>query len=159
MSRIRVALSLVVPGALLLLGSLPVRAHEDPNPQRAPLVVTTTTNKTVYAPGEPVTLRLRVRNPLSRPVVLDFHTSQLHDFFVSDRFGAGEVWRWSHDKLFTQALTQRVLAPGETWVVDSTWNQTTNSGQPVPPGFYRVRGRVTSHPPYDGGAGFIWIRG
>jgi hypothetical protein len=98
----------------------------------------------VFKRGEPVTLVVTVRNRSAAPRTLTLPTSQTHDCIVraaEDR-GAGEAWRWSRGRMFTQAITELTLAPGEARRFTVTWDQRGVDGSPLPPGEYRVVGLV-----------------
>lgn len=107
-------------------------------PERPSLRVTLTTDRKVYAPEQPVEMTLTLVNTGTVPVTMTVPTSQLYEFTVLR--GGREVWRWGHDKMFLPALTDVVLAPGQTGVYRVTWDRRGNDGQPVPKGEYVVRG-------------------
>jgi hypothetical protein len=69
--------------------------------------------------GDSVWFVLQVTNVSESPVRLEFTSGQTHDFAV--RAGDREVWRWSADRMFTQALHSRVVAPGETLTYTAAW--------------------------------------
>jgi hypothetical protein len=75
----------------------------------------------VRVAGDTVTLDFRVANGGGSPVKLTYGTSQRYDFVVVDEAGA-EVWRWSAERMFAQAVTEETLAAGaaveyrEVWV-------------------------------------------
>ncbi|HET7462191.1 MAG TPA: BsuPI-related putative proteinase inhibitor [Longimicrobium sp.] len=81
----------------------------------APLVVTLQTD----AAADSVRFTLQVTNASAQPVTLRFSSGQSYDFTVRD--GAAEVWRWSGEMMFTQALRAETLAPGETRGWSETW--------------------------------------
>lgn len=89
------------------------------------------------AGGEPIDLVLEIRNGGATPLALEFATARTHDFAVQDPEGR-EVWRWSHGRLFAQALTSLELAAGETRRFAATWDQRDASGHLVGAGRYRV---------------------
>jgi hypothetical protein len=62
---------------------------------------------------------LAVTNAGAAPVTLEFPTSQRYDFAVLD--GARELWRWSADCGFAQALGTETLAPGQTRTWTEAW--------------------------------------
>ncbi len=76
-------------------------------------------------------LALQVTNTSAEPVRLTFPTGQSYDFVVSD--GAREIWRWSADRMFTQAFRTETVAPGATLEYEATW---------TPPA--GVRGEITA---------------
>lgn len=69
--------------------------------------------------GERVTFALTVTNRGPKLVELTFPTGQTHDFAVLDAAGR-EVWRWSRDRMFTQALQNRQLAGREAATFEET---------------------------------------
>jgi hypothetical protein len=101
-----------------------------------------TAGPSAYAPGEPGALTLTVTNPGPAAVTLAFTSSQQYDFEV--RLGERTLWRWSAERAFSQALTQRTLGPGERWVVTESWDGRDDQGQFPAPGTYGVVARLTS---------------
>jgi hypothetical protein len=95
---------------------------------------------TASATSSLVTLELRVTNPQTQPVTVQFSSSQQYDFRVR-RLDGSTVWLWSADKGFTQALTSRTLAAGETALYSAAWTPTER-------GSFVAEGRLTStsHP-------------
>jgi hypothetical protein len=69
--------------------------------------------------GDSVQFVLQVTNVSEAPVRLEFTSGQTYDFAV--QAGGREVWRWSADQMFTQALHARVVAPGETLTYAAAW--------------------------------------
>lgn len=69
--------------------------------------------------GDRVRLVLQVTNTSGSPVPLEFSSGQTHDFAVLQ--GGREVWRWSADQMFTQALQSRTVSPGETLTWEAEW--------------------------------------
>ncbi|HEY3397362.1 MAG TPA: BsuPI-related putative proteinase inhibitor [Armatimonadota bacterium] len=96
-----------------------------------------TTDRASYAPGDKLHLDMQVRNPGAEAVTLRFPTSQQYDFFLVN---ADEqvVWKWSQDRMFAQAFTSRVLAPGESYTVSADYQLPAD----LPPGKYQVRGQL-----------------
>lgn len=96
-----------------------------------------------FDPGEPITLELSVRNRTRTEAVLQFPSGYQFDFVV---FAAGLVdgnrarWQWSHNRAFTQALTEISFAPEETKTFAITWDQRDNAGLPLSSGNHEVRG-------------------
>jgi hypothetical protein len=60
-----------------------------------------------------------VTNTTEGPLDLTFPTGQSFDFVVSD--GGREIWRWSAEQMFTQAIRHEQLGPGETQRHEATW--------------------------------------
>lgn len=136
------SLILLVPPLLLGCGR-PILAEgsrttakEGPPPLRLIL----STDRSVYARGEPVRLTLAVTNPGPDPVTLTAPSSQLYDFAVL-RDGT-EVWRWSAGRMFLTVLTDLTIPAGDTRVFAEVWSQRDLNGRPVGPGEYVVVGTL-----------------
>lgn len=69
--------------------------------------------------GKAVRLQLRVTNSGGRPEVLNFSSGQMYDFWVTD--SGREVWRWSDDRAFTQALQKQTVASQDSVTFDESW--------------------------------------
>ena len=67
-----------------------------------------------------VTFALHVTNASDKRLELRFPSGQTHDFIVIDSAGR-EVWRWSADRMFTQALQNKLLDPRETITYEERW--------------------------------------
>ena len=72
-----------------------------------------------------VTFELRITNPQTVPVTVQFSSGQQFDFRVRPVVGPA-VWTWSGDKAFTGALATRTFAPGETVTYTATWTPTVH---------------------------------
>jgi hypothetical protein len=75
--------------------------------------------------GDTVRVGLHVTNPTDRPVALEFTSGQRYDFAIRSAAGA-DLWRWSADKSFMQALGTETLAPGASLRYTESW---TSGGQ------------------------------
>ncbi|MCS7252601.1 MAG: carboxypeptidase regulatory-like domain-containing protein [Armatimonadota bacterium] len=95
--------------------------------------------------GEPVKMKLILRNRGNEPVKLSFRTGQRYDFIVRNMDGE-VVWQWSHGKAFIQVLGEIELHPGEEKSFVEEWAQVDNNGNQVGAGEYEVEGIVTSDP-------------
>jgi hypothetical protein len=107
------------------------------NGAAAPLV----SSLSVAPAADSVRLTLQVTNAGPQPVRLQFRDGQVYDFAVSA--GGREVWRWSADRGFTQALRTETLAAGETRSWNETWRPAAGSR-----GEFTATARLvaTSHP-------------
>lgn len=103
--------------------------------------------KTVYQVGEPVKIILTLTNTGDIGLTLTFPTSQKFDFRVLDR--EAEVYQWSKDKMFLQALTSITLESGEGLSQTFIWNQKDNQGNQVSTGLYSIGG-FTAQFEYEG---------
>jgi hypothetical protein len=69
--------------------------------------------------GKTVIFTLRMNNIAGRPAELTFPTGKQYDFWVTR--GSREVWRWSDDRLFTQAVEKRTIGPQDTLSLSESW--------------------------------------
>lgn len=88
----------------------------------APLV----SSLSVETAGDSVRLVLAVTNTSTSPVALAFTSGQSADFAVAQ--GGRDLWRWSADKSFVQAMRTETLPAGETRSFDATWARGAASG-------------------------------
>ena len=82
----------------------------------------------VNVAGGNVRLVFHVTNRADRVVEITFSSGQRYDFAVLDSAGR-EVWRWSADRMFTQAVETRQLAPNETLTFDEPWSAGGRTGR------------------------------
>lgn len=80
--------------------------------------------------GDSVRLVLHVSNPTNQPVVLEFSSGQRYDFAVRTAAGA-DVWRWSADKSFMQALGSETIPAGGTLDYSEVWVPGNRTGSLV----------------------------
>jgi hypothetical protein len=88
--------------------------------------------------ADSVRFSLQVTNASRQPVRLTFPTAQLFEFVVED--GGQELWRWSAERMFAQALHELTLAGGETRTFEATWQP------PVQRRELTVRARLVGQP-------------
>jgi hypothetical protein len=87
--------------------------------------------------GDTVQFGLHVTNGSLEPVVAEFSSGQRYDFIVRTLAGE-EVWRWSADRGFTQALGEETVAPGGWLQYREDWNAGARTGR------YVAEARLTS---------------
>ena len=87
--------------------------------------------------GGAVRLALRLTNNSGRAEKLTFASGQQYDFWVTD--GDKEIWRWSEDRVFTQAIEERTLGPQESLTLAESWT-TTTAGELVAHGQLKANG-------------------
>lgn len=124
----------------LVLGILAVAAGAQPvivERTEGALRLEASLSQRVFAPGEPVDVTLVARNISSAPLGVVFTSGQRVDLIVRRPRG-DEVWRWSHDKAFTQAIQNVLLRPQETIVLRVAWDQRDLQGRRVDPGPYEA---------------------
>lgn len=90
------------------------------------------TNESRYYRGQSVRITFRKRNITDQSVTLEYSSSQLFDFYISNQNGR-EIWRWSEDQAFLPVIREMVLAPGEAETIDIVWDQRNKSGNLVNP--------------------------
>jgi hypothetical protein len=96
--------------------------------------------------GQPVPLKLKLRNTSQQPVELILGGRPPYDFVVTKQDGI-EIWRWSHGQAIQAILEVRTLNPGEELEFTTEWQQLDNAGAPIRPDTYFVRGVLNSDPP------------
>ena len=133
---------------LLVAIVLAACAPQQPEPQppsedRAPMAdsaagsTSLVSSLQVEPSADSVQFHLSVTNASAEPVQLTFPSGQSFDFTVTDN--GREVWRWSADQMFTQAVRTEMLQPGQTQSYRAAW---------IPPsglsGEFMVRGMLTA---------------
>jgi hypothetical protein len=92
--------------------------------------------------GEPVPLTIRATNRGTEPTTLYLRGRPVaFDLIVTDARGK-LVWRRLQSATTSMVLQIRELKPGESFALDDVWQQRSNSGAPVAPGEYRVKGQL-----------------
>ncbi|MCD6452427.1 MAG: hypothetical protein J7L64_08730 [Acidobacteria bacterium] len=131
-------------------GSSPTQVEEG-------VELTIITDKNSYKPGETVKLTLRVVNTEEEKKIITLPTSCQYDFVVFR--GGDEVFRLSRHQACLQVITQLILSPGEVMEFSYNWDQYDDSGVPVSPGEYEVRGEIPTSKPLLSGTKKIKIEG
>jgi hypothetical protein len=85
--------------------------------------------------GEPIPFTITVA--AAEPITLRYRTTQRYDIVVTDTEGK-EVWRWSKDKAFGEALGEISLVANQSITFNESWDQRDNDGQQVPAANYIV---------------------
>ena len=97
--------------------------------------------------GDPVPITVRLRNTSSGPIELHLLGRVIvFDLVVTDSAG-GVIWQRLEGETVMQILRLDTLEPGATLALSHEWDQRTNTGEPVPPGAYTVRGSVPTDQP------------
>lgn len=99
-----------------------------------------------FIQGENIEFLLTVTNNSSDPLTLNFLDGQQYDFYINSSIDT-EVWRWSADKAFTQALTELVIQAGESIEISQVWNQTLAGGGVISIGNYFAFGSLLDQSP------------
>lgn len=103
----------------------------------AGLSVSLDTDRTSYRPGQPVHFTLTLTNRAAKPARLVFRSGQRFDLTIQDKTGA-VVWRWAEGKVFTMALAEETVGPGESRAYSAAFTGTLASG------LYWVRGDIVA---------------
>ncbi|HEX8212812.1 MAG TPA: BsuPI-related putative proteinase inhibitor [Longimicrobium sp.] len=117
----------ILPALLIALaaGAVACRPPAGPAPSAAPPLETSrytgplVSSFQVEPAGDSVRFSLQLTNPTTAPVRLSFSSGMTHDFAV--REGTRDVWRWSADRSFVQALMSVSLGAGETRSYTEVW--------------------------------------
>lgn len=102
----------------------------DPAAERALL-----TSMQVYTAGEGATMVLQVTNTSDESLRLRFPDARIYDFAVLR--GGEEIWRWSADRSFAQAVHEVRIEAGETLRYEAVW-----SGSGAASGAYEAVGTL-----------------
>lgn len=103
----------------------------------AGLTVTASTDRSTVRPGEQLQITVKVVNDSSSSRTLRFSSGCQTDFEFLD--AGGKVVR-SSQQLCLQALTQRTLAPGDSFSDVHAWTRGPLDPPQLTPGSYQVRG-------------------
>jgi len=125
--------------AMVFIGS--VSAAPVPDIRDGNIVVDIGTDKVAYILGETVNVNIAITNNGNNTTLL-FPTSQLADFNIANEAGQ-HIYRWSHDKVFSQEITEISINHSETIeLLNDAWNLVDNDGNPVTPGNYYIDGWI-----------------
>jgi hypothetical protein len=91
----------------------------------------------VVVAGDSVRFTFRVANAGAAAVDLTFGSGQRFDIVVSDGAGS-EVWRWSEDRMFTQAVSEERVEAGSALEYEARWDPSGREG------VYRAVARLVS---------------
>lgn len=113
----------------------------------APIEVKFQSDKRNYKSGETVMFTLVARNTGNQEQVLNFTSGQSFDISVTPTNQDRELWRWdwSFGRFFTQALRSKTLKPNQTISLSAMWDQTDNSGKPMPRAEYSVDAKIVAN--------------
>lgn len=135
----------------LSLGMTWVPDGPDARQAAAPVpVVMLASDRPAYELGATATFTIAVDNPSDAPITLTFPSAQRFDVVVLAEDGQTEVWRWSGDRFFAAAVTERSFPPGLTLLGRESWDWRDQSGAPIQPGTYQVVGSLATSPPRAG---------
>ncbi len=130
---------------LVALGAVACGGDDAPAPGGDGATIGTVVLSLAYEPDPPVTggavtWTLTVRNDGEEPATLTFPSGKRGDVVLEDE-RRQEVYRWSGDRLFTEAVSKVELAPGQA--LPFTLEEAALS---VPPGEYDVVATLAAEP-------------
>jgi len=104
------------------------------------------TDKRFYKSGELVRFTLTAINQDDRPRVVRFMSGQSFDITVTPVGSSSGTprWDWSHERMFTQAIREVTIQPGNVMTFNAVWKQQNNEGSEMPRGDYLVQAKLTS---------------
>ena len=109
-----------------------------PAPRSALLQVTAGSDKDTYGAGDPIKLRIEIKNNDQNPVALTFPSGQSFDFEAFGDDPDKPVWQWSQGRMFTMMVRHVSLGAGESLVFNAVWKG-------APEGKFRVVSRITAN--------------
>ncbi|MGH2425023.1 MAG: hypothetical protein ACRDF1_01890 [bacterium] len=132
-------LSVVLALVLLMLTASPSNAQ---SVTHRGLSVTLEVTKSLYLVGEPVRIRVILRNETDTPSIVHFVFGERYALAISGQRADqsigivdGAAWRLSG-----RGSQSVVVDPRQAVVFDETWDQRTERGVVTPPGRYLIRG-------------------
>jgi hypothetical protein len=107
--------------------------------------VTLRLSKDSYAVGEPVEMTVMIENTSKRPITYTQNNGQMFDLFVIH--DENYIWGYGYGRVFTAAVREHTLGPGENESATDAWGQqvcsrdgTVSGGTAAPPGTYVAQG-------------------
>ncbi len=91
--------------------------------------------------GEPIALKLSLKNVIDETVSFILGGSIPHDFVATSLNGQG-VWYWSCAKAGNFHIPHETPEPGDKVENSGEWQQVNSRGEPVSPGDYLVHGTL-----------------
>ncbi len=86
---------------------------------------------------EKLDIHFSLKNISGKHLQIAHGSGQQYDISVYNEQGE-EVYRWSYNKAFTQALIQRKLKQGDQLDFEEEWRLADSNGEPVPAGNYTI---------------------
>ena len=126
----RFLVSLLLAGAIALACGPRLRSTPPPDPTPAAHAANgqKLANSLDVSVRGGVKLVYHVTNISDSKLEIDFPNGQTHDFVVLDD-GGREVWRWSKERIFTQAFQSKFLDEKETMTIEAHWDAARRTGK------------------------------
>lgn len=124
----------------------PKQAPDMPSPPEVVenLTVELTLDKPSYKRTGSVGMTLTITNPSRESFRTSLRSAQTYDFIVTK--DGREIWRWSFDRMFAQALRDLEVKPGKMLSYQETWDQRDNARHVVSRGRYEMAGILKTIP-------------
>ena len=127
----------------------PSKADKGKNekPKTEPIVVSFSLAQNVSGLGRVVAFSLTARNTSDETQTLLFNSGQNFEITATllNAKAKQPLWRWSNDKMFTQAVRRDTLRPGESKTWTAVWQGEDNLGNPAPRGQYQLDATITAN--------------
>lgn len=120
----------------------PVEENED-NGAEENVLEKLNTSVSVDAGKNEAVFKISLKNSSEAPVKVTFTSGQRYELVVTNANNV-EVYRYSIDKLFIQAIEEMELAAGEEKNWEEVWNYNANDGTRLPAGEYKVTAQVVA---------------
>ena len=85
-----------------------------------------------------------LENRTSQDITLQFSSGKKYDIIISNMDGK-EVYRLSNGRMYTKALTSKVIEDWSRWTINEVWDFTDNNGKKVAPGKYKIKVEFVSY--------------
>ncbi|MDF0726989.1 BsuPI-related putative proteinase inhibitor [Cytobacillus sp. S13-E01] len=95
------------------------------------------TSVDIQTTTQSATLLIALKNTGEKDITLTFTSGQMFEIVINDESG-NEMYRYSIDKMFTMAIKDLILKPGEKKVWQEKWDYKTQTGESVEPGNYKA---------------------
>ncbi len=89
-------------------------------------------------------INFSLRNISNKDLKISFGSGQQYDIFVYNVQNE-EVFTWSNNYSFTQALIERDIKKGDSLVYTENWDLKDNGGNPISKGVYTIKVLIMGH--------------
>ena len=125
----------------------PPAKSKDEKPKNEPIAASFSLAQNVSGLGRVVAFSLTARNSSNEAQTLLFNSGQSFEITATplNSKTKGPLWRWSNDKMFTQAVRRDTLRPGESKTWTAIWQGEDNAGNPAPRGPYLLEATILAN--------------
>jgi hypothetical protein len=124
----------------------PAKSKEE-KPKTEPIAVSFSLAQNVSGLGRVVAFSLTARNTSNEAQTLLFNSGQNFEITATPVNAKAKqpLWRWSNDKMFTQALRRETLRAGESKTWTAIWQGEDNNGNSAPRGPYLLEATIMAN--------------